>query len=70
MFYCLYTFITIFRPQLFDFDALIRKDVNSRLEHAFQIAYKYLGIDKLLDPEGINNLFNFIIDKYSKNKFS
>ncbi|PRD21844.1 UNVERIFIED_CONTAM: Dystrophin [Trichonephila clavipes] len=41
-----------FRPQLFDYDALMKKDVNSRLEHAFQIAYKYLGIDKLLDPEG------------------
>ncbi|KAG8192219.1 hypothetical protein JTE90_014082 [Oedothorax gibbosus] len=43
-----------FRPQLYDFDALLRKDVNSRLEHAFQIAYKCLGIDKLLDPEDVN----------------
>ncbi|GFS73966.1 utrophin [Nephila pilipes] len=43
-----------FRPQIFDYDALMKKDVNSRLEHAFQIAYKYLGIDKLLDPEDVN----------------
>ncbi|GBL96395.1 Utrophin [Araneus ventricosus] len=43
-----------FRPHLFDYDALTKKDVNSRLEHAFQIAYKYLGIDKLLDPEDVN----------------
>lgn len=43
-----------FRPELFDFDALLRKDINSRLEHAFHIAYKYLGIDKLLDPEDVN----------------
>ncbi|XP_055937258.1 dystrophin-like isoform X4 [Argiope bruennichi] len=43
-----------FRPNLFDYDALTKKDENSRLEHAFQIAYKYLGIDKLLDPEDVN----------------
>ncbi|GIY17831.1 dystrophin [Caerostris darwini] len=43
-----------FRPDLFDYDALVKKDVNYRLEHAFQIAYKYLGIDKLLDPEDVN----------------
>ncbi|XP_054723979.1 dystrophin-like [Uloborus diversus] len=43
-----------FRPELFDFDALVRKDVNSRLDHAFHIAYKHLGIDKLLDPEDVN----------------
>lgn len=43
-----------FRPHLLDYDALMRKDVHSRLENAFHIAYQHLGIDKLLDPEDVN----------------
>ncbi|KFM78701.1 Utrophin, partial [Stegodyphus mimosarum] len=27
-----------FRPHLFDYESILKKDVNSRLEHAFQIA--------------------------------
>ncbi|XP_076373889.1 LOW QUALITY PROTEIN: dystrophin-like [Tachypleus tridentatus] len=43
-----------FRPNLFDYGGLMRKDIITRLEHAFHIAHQYLGIDKLLDPEDVN----------------
>uniref|UniRef100_A0A131XXJ0 Protein detached n=2 Tax=Ixodes ricinus TaxID=34613 RepID=A0A131XXJ0_IXORI len=45
-----------FRPNLFDYKSLLNKDPNSRLEHAFQFAEKYVGIERLLDPEDVNTL--------------
>nr|XP_015911947.1 dystrophin isoform X3 [Parasteatoda tepidariorum] len=42
-----------FKPNLFDFNTVQQMEVNARLEHAFQVAYKHLGIDKLLDPEDV-----------------
>lgn len=44
-----------FRPHIFEYESLLRKDANLRLEHAFNCAHKYLGIEKLLDPEDVNN---------------
>lgn len=41
------------RPHLFDFSSIAKKHPNARLEHAFRIAQEHLGIDRLLDPEGI-----------------
>ncbi|XP_065223364.1 dystrophin, isoforms A/C/F/G/H-like isoform X4 [Planococcus citri] len=43
-----------FLPDLFDFDDIVKKHPNARLENAFQIARDHLGIERLLDPEDIN----------------
>jgi len=42
-----------FRPHLFDYKALLQKDPNTRLSHAFDLAFRHLEIEKLLDPEGL-----------------
>ena len=41
-----------FRPDLFDYEIVSRKPANARLEYAFRMANKHLGIARLLDPEG------------------
>jgi len=46
-----------FRPDLFDYDIVCQKHPNARLEYAFRIANKNLGIARLLDPEGKLNFF-------------
>lgn len=44
------------KPQLFDFNNLSRKHPNARLDHAFRLAQEHLGIERLLDPEGMNTI--------------
>lgn len=43
-----------YRPNLFSYDKLYKakRSFEYNLEHAFNIAYKYLNIDRLLDVEG------------------
>ncbi|XP_038658198.1 dystrophin isoform X10 [Scyliorhinus canicula] len=42
------------RPDLFDWkDVAKLESAHERLDHAFNVAKKYLGIEKLLDPEDI-----------------
>ena len=41
-----------FRPDLYDYEIVSRKPPNARLDYAFRIANKNLGIARLLDPEG------------------
>ena len=41
-----------FRPDLFDYELVSRKTAHGRLEYAFRVANKTLGIARLLDPEG------------------
>ncbi|XP_023774103.1 dystrophin-like, partial [Cyanistes caeruleus] len=42
------------RPDLFDWNAVVSKQSPvQRLDHAFNIARKHLGIEKLLDPEDV-----------------
>lgn len=43
----------VFRPDLFSWDRVVKMSPTERLEHAFGQAQTYLGIEKLLDPEGI-----------------
>lgn len=43
----------VFRPDLFSWDRVVKMSPTERLEHAFSQAQMYLGIEKLLDPEGI-----------------
>jgi len=43
-----------FRPDLFDYEIVSRKPANSRLDYAFRVANKTLGIARLLDPEDVN----------------
>ena len=50
-----------FRPDLFDYDIISRKSPNARLDFAFRIANKNLGIARLLDPEGIVSSFPIIV---------
>ncbi|XP_069787742.1 utrophin-like isoform X2 [Narcine bancroftii] len=41
------------KPGLFSWDKVTKMSVVGRLEHAFNIAKKHLGIEKLLDPEDV-----------------
>lgn len=41
-----------FRPNLFSWEKVTRLSPLQRLDHAFSIAKKHLGTEKLLDPEG------------------
>ncbi|XP_016848209.2 dystrophin isoform X5 [Anolis carolinensis] len=42
------------RPDLFDWDSVVRQQsAIQRLDHAFNIAKRHLGIEKLLDPEDV-----------------
>lgn len=52
-----------FRPDLFSWDRVVKMSPIERLEHAFTKAHTYLGIEKLLDPEGKvkNRLLNLTL---------
>jgi len=41
------------RPDIVDLRRVTRMDVRERLENAFTIAEQYLGIPRLIDPEGL-----------------
>ncbi|KFP60516.1 Utrophin, partial [Cariama cristata] len=41
------------KPELFNWDKVIKMSPAERLEHAFSIAKNHLGIEKLLDPEDV-----------------
>lgn len=41
------------RPDLFSWEKVTRLSPTERLDHAFSIAKKHLGIEKLLDPEDV-----------------
>jgi len=43
-----------FRPDLYDYEIVGRKPPNARLDYAFRMANKHLGIARLLDPEGFS----------------
>jgi hypothetical protein len=47
-----YLFVFVCRPDLFDFNSLDPNNAKANLEHAFELAEKYLGLVRLLDPEG------------------
>lgn len=51
--FILFYFFDDFRPDLFSWDRVVKMSPIERLEHAFNKAQSYLGIEKLLDPEGI-----------------
>ncbi|CAH2053923.1 unnamed protein product, partial [Iphiclides podalirius] len=42
------------RPQLFDYAAVLRATPHARLDHAFALAHDHLAIARLLDPEDVN----------------
>uniref|UniRef100_A0A8D0EDL3 Calponin-homology (CH) domain-containing protein n=1 Tax=Salvator merianae TaxID=96440 RepID=A0A8D0EDL3_SALMN len=43
-----------YRPDLFDWDSVVcQQSALQRLDHAFNIAKRHLGIEKLLDPEDV-----------------
>lgn len=44
--------ISLFRPDLIDFENLKRSNAHYNLQNAFNVAEKELGLTKLLDPEG------------------
>ncbi|XP_031236255.1 utrophin isoform X3 [Mastomys coucha] len=41
------------KPDLFSWDRVVKMSPIERLEHAFNKAHTYLGIEKLLDPEDV-----------------
>lgn len=47
------SFAWFFRPDLFSWDKVVQMSPMERLEHAFSKAQTHLGIEKLLDAEGI-----------------
>lgn len=55
-----------FRPDLFSWDRVVKMSPIERLEHAFSKAHTYLGIEKLLDPEGkVENILLNLIPLYN-----
>ena len=47
----------IFRPDLIDYKSTLTKLPKERMEQAFTVAEKELGIARLLEPEGKNRGF-------------
>lgn len=45
-----------FRPDLIEFHKLTRSNATHNLQQAFNVAEQHLGLTKLLDPEGENDL--------------
>ena len=43
------------RPSLFDYDNIYGCDPITCCEHAFTVAHEHLGVEHLLDPEGITS---------------
>ena len=54
-----------FRPDLFDYEIASRKAANARLDYAFRIANKHLGIARLLDPEGMSYFLSNITVQFA-----
>lgn len=48
------------KPQMFSYEALQRQHPMVRLDHAFDLAQRHLGIERLLDPEGRVEMIAFI----------
>ncbi|WAR08800.1 DMD-like protein, partial [Mya arenaria] len=42
-----------YKPELFNYEALLSKTAEEKLEHAFNVAHENLGVDPLLDPEDV-----------------
>ncbi|XP_071801510.1 dystrophin-like isoform X3 [Asterias amurensis] len=60
-----------FRPNLFDYDALLKLDPEARLDHAFRVAHEEFRVHKYLEPEDINvelpdkkSIMIYVIDMY------
>ena len=52
---CPFSFCFLFincRPNLFDYDALLKLDPEARLDHAFRVAHEEFRVHKYLEPEG------------------
>ncbi|XP_050057098.1 dystrophin, isoforms A/C/F/G/H isoform X3 [Aphis gossypii] len=43
-----------FRPDLLDYDSVLKQHPNARLENVFFAAHQHLNIERLLDPEDVN----------------
>ena len=50
-----------FRPDLIDFTYVRNSKPHDRLEYAFTVAERDLGVHRLLDPEGNNSTFTFLV---------
>ena len=48
--------IYFFRPELINYEMMVHASPSVRLENAFNIAEKELGVHRLLDVEGIISL--------------
>lgn len=56
--------LTVFRPDLFDYQKILGRPPNINLAHAFEKARTSLGVPSLLDPEGkfySQNIFFFLV---------
>lgn len=51
------------RPNVFSWDDVVRRTPVERLDHAFTVAKDQLGIERLLDPEGMGSLVH-VVDIY------
>ena len=39
-------------PEYFSYEELLSNDNKTNLAHAFDVAHRHMGIERLLDPEG------------------
>jgi len=54
------------RPDILDFANFASKsDPHERLDIVFKVAHDVLGIERLLDPEGIPSLSLFLYDNFA-----
>ena len=66
--------VDIFRPDLIDYKSTLIKSPKERMEQAFTVAEKELGIARLLEPEGKSrglfktrlNIYNGVFTIFSK----
>lgn len=50
-----------FRPDLLDYDSVLKQHPNARLENVFFAAHQHLNIERLLDPEGTLLMIKYLV---------
>lgn len=53
-------FFSVARPDLFEYNTLLRNSSRGNLEHAFNVANTHLGVPMLLDPEGMYRTITYL----------
>jgi len=55
----------VYSSDWFDYESMSSQSSRAKLEHAFQLAYDRLNVDKLLDWQGPTSLFPAFLQQNS-----